>query len=116
MAQRGNISQESFGQAFSKACATEGAEPSSPSADDEILLTAFSFANFSFVIYASARPVDDEAEVEIGKLRSIGSALRVRARDDYVFDRIAFSFAPVASKEKAESKFYVATRLLSLQL
>ncbi|MBO5294360.1 MAG: hypothetical protein J6B71_03850 [Clostridia bacterium] len=38
---------ESFGQAFSKACEVEGAEPSSLSAESEIPLTAFSFASFS---------------------------------------------------------------------
>ncbi|MBO5294151.1 MAG: hypothetical protein J6B71_02760, partial [Clostridia bacterium] len=38
---------ESFGQAFSKACAVEGAQPSSLSAESEISLTAFSFASFS---------------------------------------------------------------------
>jgi hypothetical protein len=36
--------QESFGQAFSKACAVEAAEASSPSAEGEIPYTAFSFA------------------------------------------------------------------------
>jgi hypothetical protein len=38
---------KSFGQAFSKACEVEGAKPSSSSAEDEIPLTAFSFASFS---------------------------------------------------------------------
>ena len=36
---------KSFGQAFSKACAVKGAEPLSPSAEGEILLLAFLFAN-----------------------------------------------------------------------
>jgi len=41
--------KKSFGQAFSKACAVEGAKPSSPSADGEIshgvsFLIAFFFA------------------------------------------------------------------------
>jgi hypothetical protein len=39
---------ESFGQAFSKACAVKGAEPLSPLASGEIFFTAFSFGNFSF--------------------------------------------------------------------
>ena len=38
---------ESFGQAFSKACAVEAAEASSLSAESETPLTAFSFASFS---------------------------------------------------------------------
>ena len=38
---------ESFGQAFSKACAVEAAKASSLSAESEIPLTAFSFASFS---------------------------------------------------------------------
>jgi len=38
---------KSFGQAFSKACAVEAAEASSPSAEGEIPFTAFSFASFS---------------------------------------------------------------------
>jgi hypothetical protein len=38
---------KSFGRAFSKARAVEGAEPSSPSAEGEISYTAFSFASFS---------------------------------------------------------------------
>ena len=76
MAQRGNTAQESFGQAFSKACAVEGAEPSSPSADGETPQTAFSLLN-----YASARPVDDEAEVEIGKNKEYRErATRTRPR------------------------------------
>ena len=37
---------ESFGQAFSKACAVEGAEPSSPSAEGEIFLYGVFFASF----------------------------------------------------------------------
>ncbi|MBR3895093.1 MAG: hypothetical protein IKJ35_08100 [Clostridia bacterium] len=37
---------DSFGQAFSKACAEEGAEPSSSSAEDEIGFAAFLFASF----------------------------------------------------------------------
>ena len=41
-------SDESFGQAFSKACAVKGAEPFSPSAEGEISFTAFLFANFFF--------------------------------------------------------------------
>ena len=47
------VCEKSFDQAFSKACAVEGAKPSSPSADGETLLTAFSFANFSFAPTAS---------------------------------------------------------------
>jgi hypothetical protein len=39
---------ERFGQAFSKACAVEAAEASSPSADGEISSSAFSFYSFSF--------------------------------------------------------------------
>ena len=39
---------KSFGQAFLKACAVEGAEPSSPSAEGEISYTAFLFASFFF--------------------------------------------------------------------
>ena len=38
---------ESFGQAFSKACAVEGAESSSLSAESEIPFAAFSFVSFS---------------------------------------------------------------------
>ena len=37
---------ESFDQTFSKVCAVEGAEPSSPSADGEISLSASLFDNF----------------------------------------------------------------------
>ena len=39
---------KSFGQAFSKACAVEAAEASSPPVGGEISFTAFSFDNFSF--------------------------------------------------------------------
>jgi hypothetical protein len=42
------ILTKSFGQAFSKACAVEGAEPSSSSAEGEISYTAFLFASFFF--------------------------------------------------------------------
>ena len=38
---------ESFGQAFPKACAVEAAEASSRSAEREIPLSAFSFGSFS---------------------------------------------------------------------
>ena len=52
-----------------------------PVATGESRLTAFSFANFSFVISASARPVDDEAEVEIGKNKEYRKrATRTRPR------------------------------------
>ena len=39
---------KSFDQTFSKVCAVEAAEASSRSAEREITLTAFYFANFSF--------------------------------------------------------------------
>ena len=39
---------ESFGQAFSKACAVEAAEASSRSAERDTPLSAFLFANFFF--------------------------------------------------------------------
>ena len=51
------ILTKSFGQAFSKACAVEGAEPSSPSAEGEIPYTAFSFGNFSFAPMVSKEKV-----------------------------------------------------------
>jgi len=38
---------EGFGQAFSKACAVEAAQASSPSAEGEMSPSAFSFASFS---------------------------------------------------------------------
>jgi hypothetical protein len=39
---------KSFGQAFSKACAVEAAEASSPSAEGEISFSAFLLVNFFF--------------------------------------------------------------------
>ena len=46
---------ESFGQAFSKACAVEAAEASSRSAEREILFSAFLFANFFFAPQVSKK-------------------------------------------------------------
>ena len=46
---------KSFGQAFSKACAVEGAEPSSPPSDGEIPFSAFLFDNFFFAPLASKK-------------------------------------------------------------
>ena len=57
---------ESFGQAFSKACAVEAAEASSPSAEGEISLMAFSFASFSFAPTICKRNATKEI-VEINK-------------------------------------------------
>ena len=46
---------ESFGQAFSKACAVEAAEASSRSAEREILFSAFLFTNFFFAPQVSKK-------------------------------------------------------------
>ncbi|MBQ8432665.1 MAG: hypothetical protein IJX28_07250 [Clostridia bacterium] len=46
---------KSFGQAFLKACAVEGAEPSSTPAGGEILFSAFLFDNFFFAPLASKK-------------------------------------------------------------
>ena len=46
---------ESFGQAFSKACAVEAAEASSRSAEREITFAAFLFANFFFAPLVSKK-------------------------------------------------------------
>ena len=43
------------------------------------------------------------------KTRSIGSALRVRDRDDYVFDRQLFSFHLLRKREKRARKFMSLT-------
>ena len=53
---------EGFGQAFSKACAVEAAEASSPSADGEISSPAFSFYSFSFVPAICKRKVAEDFE------------------------------------------------------
>ena len=69
----------------------------------------------------------DEATATTEKTRSIRQKVMLFARDDYVFDRtcggvtppingvfflIAFSFAPLMSKEKAKDRFCRATPML----
>jgi len=53
-------SDESFGQAFSNACAVEAAEASSPSAEGETFLSAFSFASFSLAPSTCKRKADKQ--------------------------------------------------------
>ena len=43
------------------------------------------------LIFASARPVDDEADAKIGKNKEYRVGATRHARDDYVFDRTLFS-------------------------
>ena len=83
--------QESFGQAFSKACGFQRQSLGRSSQRAKHPFRCFLFGSFFFWLEQERAQWATKRLRSTEKTRSIGRAPRVRDRDDYVFDRALLS-------------------------